>query len=153
MEALRLVNEYHGKTLNFQEGKKLLQQVIAFNITCNTIRKNLSYLSKTGQGVIPICNKINGDKLNDIIDSCNEFVNINPQMGMHKNHKTDKYEQVKKLKHIDLVSSGVIMYLNGITLPDIEHDVVKTTTVREATAYDKKVIASKATHQLGDILS
>ncbi len=149
IEAIRLVNEYHGKQLNVKEGKELLRQVIAFSTTCNTIVKNLSYTNMAGQGVIPICNKIDGDKLNDVIDSCNVFVDANPQMGMRKNHKTGKYEHVKELEHIDLLSAGVIMYLNGVTLPTVQRvEPIKSTV----TAHDKKVIASKATHQLGDVL-
>ena len=56
---------------------------------------------------MPFCDKINGEKLNSLIDTCNEFVKSNPQFGIRKNHKTGKFEKVKALKHVDL--SSVLM--------------------------------------------
>ena len=105
-EAIRLINEYYNRPVS-NLGDKFYRDIVAFSVTCNTIKRNLEYVKLASNTMLPICDKINGDKLNSLIDTCNEFVSYNPQFGIRKNHKTGKFEQVKALNHIDL--SGVMM--------------------------------------------
>ena len=105
-EAIRLINEYYNKP-STNLGEKFYRDIVAFSVTCNTIEKNLEYVKLATNGVMPFCDKINGEKLNSLIDTCNEFVKSNPQFGIRKNHKTGKFEKVKALRHVDL--SSVLM--------------------------------------------
>ena len=144
IEATRLVNKYWNRKLDAKETAQRQREVIAWFVTCGKINKNLAYTDKASHGVIPICDEIDANKLNDVIDSCNEFVSQFQQFRIRKNHKTGDFNMVDTLDNIDLEKHGVFMYLNGALVTPKPKAI--------ETAHDKKVIASKATHQLGDIL-
>ncbi len=144
IEATRLVNKYWKRKLDAKESMIRQREVIAWFITCNNINKNLAYTDKASQGAIPICDEIDANKLNDVIDSCNEFISQFQQFRLRKDRKTGEFDMVETLDNIDLEKHGVFMYLNGALVTPKPKAI--------ETAHDKKVIASKATHQLGDIL-
>ena len=144
MEAQRLVSKYWNRKLDAKESELRLREVIAWFVTCGKINKNLAYTDQAAQGVIPICDEIDANKLNDVIDSCNAFVTQFQQFRIRKNHKTGNFEKVDTLDNIDLDKHGVFMYANGAVITPIE-EAIKT-------AHEVKLENAKVTHKLGGVL-
>jgi hypothetical protein len=100
-EAIRLINEYYGKPSNML-GNKFLHDMDIFITFCKKTTSNIKY-AQNMNGVIPI-SSMNGIKLNELVDTFNEFINSNPHHNITK--VNGKWITKGEIEHIDF--TGVL---------------------------------------------
>ena len=105
-EARLIVKNNENKPAHLL-GNKFLKDISRFSMMVATINKNTRLARDYNFGSIVICDLLDAKKINNMIDSLNEYTQANPQTSLVLNKKTGQWYEAKPLAHVDF--TGVVM--------------------------------------------
>ena len=105
-EARLIVRNNENKPTS-QLGNKFIKDISKFSMMVATINKNTRLAREYNFGSIVICDMLDAQKINNMIDSLNDYTKANPQASLVLNKKTGQWYEAKALAHVDF--TGVVM--------------------------------------------
>ncbi len=107
-EARLIVKNNENKPTS-QLGNKFIKDISRFSMMVATINKNTRLAREYNFGSIVICDALDAEKINKMIDSLNDYQKANPLTSLVLNKKTGQWYEAKALAHVDF--TGVQMIL------------------------------------------